>query len=341
MEEISFEESRKIKNALYVDVRSPIEFEEDHIPGAVNLPIFSDDERKEIGTLYKMAGKSDAIKKGTEVGGRRIVDIINTLSAVREREIIIYCARGGMRSAAVASLVNSLGIRALRIRDGYRSYRKMVMERLSAIEIKPAVFVLQGLTGAGKTEILRFIPESVDLEQMAGHRSSIFGGIGLKQNSQKGFETLLLKRLDELEDSEYVIFEGESKKVGNLHIPENIFIQMRRAPAIFIETPIERRIEIIKREYTGFNEDEKILNTVSSLRSKLGNEKTDMLLELYNRGEIDRFIENLLIDYYDSLYRHTLDRLTYIEEIVNNNSEEASRAVIETARRAVAAGKTG
>jgi len=332
MEDITFEESQKIVNPLYVDVRAPVEYNEDHIPGAINLPIFNDEERKEIGTLYKMAGKTDAIKRGSEIGGKRIVDIIKSLTEIKDKEIIIYCARGGMRSGAVASLINSLGIKTYRIIDGYRSYRKMVMDRLSEMTVNPRMFVLQGLTGAGKTEILRLIPNSVDLEAMAGHRSSLFGSIGLKQNSQKRFETLLWLRLEELKNEDFVLFEGESKKIGNLHIPENIFRQMREAPAIYIETPIEKRIEIIRKEYTGFDEDERILKTVNSLKSKLGGEKTDTLVKLYSQGNIDEFIKILLLDYYDSLYRHTLDKFDYIARIENNNSPGASAKVIEAVK---------
>ncbi len=335
MKDISFEESLKIANPLYVDVRAPIEYNEDHIPGAVNLPIFNDEERKEIGTLYKMAGKTDAVKRGTEIGGKRIVEIINSLAEIKDREIIIYCARGGMRSGAVASLINSLGIRVYRIIDGYRSYRKMVMDELSSIKIKPKLFILQGLTGAGKTEILKLLPNAVDLEDMAGHRSSIFGGIGLKQNSQKRFETLLWLRLKELENEPFIIFEGESKKVGNMHIPENIFRQMREAPPIYIETSIERRVEIIKKEYTGFNEDERILKIVNSLRSKLGAVKTDLLISYYNEGNLNEFIKILLLDYYDTLYRHTLDKFKYLARINNTDTAEASEKVLETVKNAL------
>jgi len=335
MEDITFEESQKIPNPLYVDVRAPIEYNEDHIPGAINLPIFNDEERKEIGTMYKMVGKVDAVKRGTEIGGRRIVDIINSLTEIKDKEIIIYCARGGMRSAAVASLISSLGIKTYRIIDGYRSFRKMVMDRLATIEIKPQVFVLQGFTGAGKTEILKITPNAVDLEDMAGHRSSIFGGIGLTQNSQKRFETLLWQRLEELENEQFVLFEGESKKVGNSHIPENIFRQMREAPAIYIETPIERRVEIIRKEYTGFNEDERILRTVNTLRSKLGPAKTDLLVELYNQGNLDEFIKILLLDYYDTLYRHTLDTFKYLARIDNTDTADTSRQVIEVIKKSL------
>ena len=328
MEDITFEESLKITNPLYVDVRAPIEYNEDHIPGAVNLPIFNDEERKEVGTLYKMVGKVDAVKRGTEIGGRRIVDIINSLTEIKDKEIIIYCARGGMRSGAVGSLINSLGIKTYRIIDGYRSFRKVVMDELSTVKIKPKIFILQGLTGAGKTEILKVLPNAIDLEDMAGHRSSIFGGIGLRQNSQKRFETLLWQRLEELKNEAFIVIEGESKKVGNIHIPENIFMQMREAPPVYIETPIERRVEIIKKEYTGFNEDERILKIVNTLRSKLGADKTDALTEFYNQGNLDEFIKILLLDYYDTLYRHTLDKFVYLAKINNNSTLEAAEKVL-------------
>lgn len=333
MEEITFEESQEITNPLYVDVRAPIEYNEDHIPGAVNLPIFNDEERKEVGTLYKMVGREDAVKKGTEIGGRRIVGIINSLAEIKDREIIIYCARGGMRSGSVASLINSLGIKTYRIKDGYKSFRKVVMDSLSTIKIKPELFVLQGLTGAGKTEVLRITPNSVDLEDMAGHRSSLFGSIGLKQSSQKRFETLLWDRLEKLKNEEYVLFEGESRKIGNLHIPENIFTQMREAPAIYIDTSIERRVQIIKKEYTGFNEDERILKTVNSLKSKLGSKKTELLVELYNTGNLDEFIKILLLDYYDTLYRHTLDRMDFLARVTNNDTVETSEKIIEIIKK--------
>lgn len=332
MNEITYEESRKLENPLYIDVRSPAEYAEDHIPGAINLPIFDNEERREIGTLYKMVSREDAVKRGTEIGGKRIGAIIDSIMNYRGRVIVIYCARGGMRSGSVASLVNSLGIKTWRIRDGYKSYRSFVTGFLETVDIKPQVFVLQGLTGAGKTEILEFIENSIDLEAMAGHRSSLFGAIGLEQNSQKSFETRLVTRLCELNNSGYAVIEGESKKIGNLHIPENIFSQMRSAPVIYIDTPIERRVEIIKNEYARFNDHERILGIVFSLTKKLGQKKTDELAELYKTGRIDEFIEMLLVEYYDCLYRYTLDRFEYIAVIKNSNSESAAAEVIAAVR---------
>ncbi|HOP28743.1 MAG TPA: tRNA 2-selenouridine(34) synthase MnmH [Spirochaetota bacterium] len=327
MKEISFEESLTLKDPLYIDVRSPGEFEEDHIIGAVNLPIFDNEERKEVGTLYRMAGRETAVLKGTEIGGRRIGEIINRLSEIKGRDIVIYCARGGMRSGSVAALINSLGIDVYRIKEGYKAYRRYVCDRLSSIKIKPEIFILQGLTGAGKTEIIRIMDNSIDIEEMAGHRSSVFGGIGLKQKSQKFFETLFLSRIDELEHERYVIIEGESRKVGNLHIPDYIFAQMRGGHFIYIDTPLERRISIIRDEYNSFQEHERVVEKVNSLKGKLGSKKADMLVELYNSGRIDEFIEILLLDYYDLLYSHSLNKYEYITRIKNNETAQASEEI--------------
>lgn len=330
MKEISFEESLTLANPLYVDVRSPGEFEDDHIPCAVNLPIFDNDERKEVGTLYKMAGRETAVLRGTEIGGRRIGEIINRLSENKERDIVIYCARGGMRSGSVASLIDSLGIATYRIKDGYKSYRRYVSDRLSVIKIKPEIFILQGLTGAGKTELIKVLENSIDLEGLAGHRSSVFGAIGLAQRSQKFFESEMLRRIGELENAPYVIIEGESKKVGNLHIPDNIFAQMREGHFIYIETPLERRISIIRDEYNSFQEHERVIEIVNSLRGRLGNKKADMLVDLYSSGRIDEFIEILLLDYYDLLYKHSLEKYEYISVIENLDTMQASEEVEKT-----------
>lgn len=336
MNEITYEESREIKDPVYIDVRSPLEYAEDHIPGAVNLPIFDNDERKEVGTLYRVAGREDAMRRGTEIGGKNVGSILNTILGYKEREIVIYCARGGMRSNSVSSLVNSLGIRTWRIRDGYKSYRRYVNSLLESIVIRPRLFVLQGLTGAGKTEILGYIKNSVDLEFMAGHRSSVFGGIGLNPCTQKYFETQLCGRFGELENEEYAVIEGESKKVGNLHIPENIFRQMRNSPVIYIETPIERRVEIIRKEYAKFNEHERVIKTVQSLKNRLGARKVLELTDLYSNGRIDEFIEMLLLDYYDGLYRHTLDRFDYIAVIENRDSEAAAAETVDAVKKYLA-----
>ena len=329
MKDITYEESLKLETPVYIDVRSPGEFQEDHIPGAINLPIFNNEERAEVGTIYRLIGRDKAVVRGTEIGGKRIGDIINALAEYNGRNIVIGCARGGMRSGAVASLLESLGISTFRLQDGYKSYRRYVLGILDNISIKPQVFIIQGLTGAGKTEIIKYIKNSIDIEGLAGHRSSVFGAIGLEQSSQKAFETGFCSGLLQLNNEAYIVLEGESRKVGNLHIPDNIFIQMRQSPAIYIDTPIKRRVEIIKKEYDRFHEHEKVIKIVRSLKRKMSAAKVDKLIDLYTSEKIDEFIEILLLDYYDLLYRHTLDSFDYIAVVKNSNSELAAAEVIE------------
>jgi len=328
MNEILFEESLNLESPVYIDVRSPGEFEEDHIPGAINLPIFNNEERKEIGTIYKAIGRGEAVVRGTEIGGRRIGDIINALSELQGRDIVISCARGGMRSGAVASLLNSLGIKTYKLKEGYKSYRRYVMNMLNSTVINPPIFILQGLTGAGKTEIINLISNSIDIEGLAGHRSSVFGAIGLNQSSQKSFETGFCRDIVRLGNAPYIVIEGESRKVGNLHIPDNIFKQMRRSPAIYVDTPMNRRVEIIKKEYDRFHDHEKVIEIVNSLKYKMSSAKIEKLISLYMSEMVDDFIEMLLCDYYDSLYGHTLKKMNYIAVVKNDDSAAAAASII-------------
>ena len=328
MKDITYEVSLKLDNPVYIDVRSPGEFQDDHIPGSINLPIFNNEERAEVGTIYRLAGREEAVIKGTEIGGKRIGDIINALIEYNGRNIVIGCARGGMRSGSVASLIESLGISTFRLKDGYKSYRRYVLGILNNISIKAQVFILQGLTGAGKTEIIKYIDNSIDIEGLAGHRSSVFGAIGLEQSSQKAFETGFCSGLLRLNNEAFIVLEGESRKVGNLHIPDNIFMQMRQSPAIYIDTPIKRRVEIIRKEYNQFHEHEKVIKIVKSLKNKMSAAKVDKLIELYTSEKIDEFIEILLTDYYDALYGYTLKKMSYIATLVNNDSRETAGQVI-------------
>ncbi len=330
MKEISFGESRSIPDAVYIDVRSPAEFAEDHVPGAVNVPLFDNGERKEIGTLYRSAGREDAIVRGTEIAGGKLKDIIQELMRYREKNILVMCARGGMRSASLASLLDSLGMKVWKIAGGYKGYRRYVIETVAALELPAPLVVLQGLTGAGKTEIIRRVPHSMDLEEMAGHRSSVFGGIDGCQKSQKRFETLIIERIRALGAPPWILVEGESRKIGNLHLPDPLHDVMRESPAILLDTPIERRVEIIFNEYHAHCNDENIPRIVESLTAKLGGKTVDRLIGLYRAGDIRGFIRIMLEKYYDPLYRHSLEKRNYIAVVQNQDTEEAVVRVRES-----------
>ena len=329
LKEITYEESLEIPGAVYVDVRAPVEFAEDHVAGAVNVPLFDDGERKEVGTIYRMSGRDDAILRGTSIVGDKLPDLVGSIMQYRDRTVVLMCARGGMRSASLASLLDSLGMTVCKLRDGYKGYRRHVAAQLASLVLPAPLFVLQGLTGAGKTEIIRKLPFAIDLEEMAGHRSSVFGGIGIEQNTQKRFETLLCDRIRGLGGAPSIVVEGESRKIGNLHLPDALYGIMKQSPSILIDTPIERRVDIIFNEYHRHCTADNIPGIVSSLAHKLGKRNTDLLNGLYRDGNIRDFIRVMLEVYYDPLYRHTIDRKEHLAVIKNLDTDDAVKQVRE------------
>lgn len=328
MNDISYEEARALPNSLFIDVRAPIEFEEDHIPGAVNMPLFDNYEREEIGKIYKLLGKEDAIVRGSEMAGLKIGDIVANIRKIEGRDIVIYCFRGGMRSTSLVSLLESLDFNVYRLKEGYKGYRRYLLKKIDGLEIKPKLFVLHGLTGTGKTEIIRKINNSIDLEDFAGHRSSVFGAIGLKKKTQKMFESLLADRMEKLGDAAYIVAEGESRKIGDLHIPGKFLNAMFNSPGILIEASMERRVDIISNEYSPDINTAEVKKIVNSISGRLGRKNTDLLLEMFGKGDLRGFTELLLKKYYDPLYAHTLDKMNFIAKIENVDSAKTADEVV-------------
>jgi tRNA 2-selenouridine synthase len=329
MKEITYSESLEIPDTIYIDVRAPEEFALDHVAGAVNIPLFDDGERKEVGTIYRMTGRDDAIIRGTAIVGDKLPDLVGSFMQYRDRSIVLMCARGGMRSQSLASLLDSLGLSVYKLRDGYKGYRRHVAEQLASLSLPAPLFVLQGLTGAGKTEIIRKLPFAIDLEEMAGHRSSVFGGIGIAQKTQKRFERLLCDRIRELAGAPGIVIEGESRKIGNLHLPDSLHAIMKQSPTILIDTPLERRVDIIYNEYHRHCNDENIPDIVNGLTPKLGKKNADLLTGLYREGNVREFIRIMLEVYYDPLYRHTLDRKAHLAKIMNLDTDDTVKQVRE------------
>jgi len=329
MNDITYSESLEIPDRIYIDVRAPIEFAEDHVEGAVNIPLFDDSERREVGTMYRAMGRDSAITRGTAIVGGKLPELVGSFMQYRDRNIVIMCARVGMRSGSLAALLDSLGMPVFRLRDGYKGYRRHVAGQLASILLPAPLFVLQGLTGTGKTEIIRKLPYAIDLEGMAGHRSSVFGGIGIAQKSQKRFESLLCYRIRGLAGAPGIVIEGESRKIGNLHLPPSLYELMRCSPSILIDTPLERRVEIIYNEYHEHCTDDNIPVIVTGLTPKLGKKNADLLIGLYRAGNIREFIRIMLETYYDPLYRHTLDRKEHAAIIRNLDTDETVKQVME------------
>ncbi|MBP7585894.1 MAG: tRNA 2-selenouridine(34) synthase MnmH [Spirochaetes bacterium] len=342
MNEISYEDALLLENPIFIDVRAPVEFTADHIPGAINIPLFDDAERAEIGTIYRHRGQYEAVVKGSSYAGAKLDGIVSRVRDITGKgSVIIHCFRGGMRSESLVSLLVSLGIPVRKLAGGYKSYRTYVSGALQRLVVRAPLFVLHGLTGTGKTQILKHIANSIDLEGMAGHRSSVFGGLGLEQNTQKMFESLLLARAGELAGAEFAVIEGESRKIGDLHIPPAVFSALTASPGILITASMETRVRLLLDEYVKCAGEGQVESIVKTLENRIGGKNVIILLELFRDDKLEEFAQFLLEKYYDPLYHHTLKKMEYIAVIDNSDSSVAAVEVESAVRRHLREGNSG
>lgn len=301
-----------------IDVRSPGEYSKANIPGSINLPLFSDEERKIVGTQYKQQGRGTAIKTGLDFFGPRMRKIVEAAESIvgghnakqdeGAKTILVYCWRGGMRSAGIAWLLDLYGFRVYTLAGGYKSFRNWVLQQFD----KSYPFnVLGGYTGSGKTNTLQEFVKAkeavIDLEGLARHKGSAFGGLG-EQPTQEMFENLLALELDfqlsTLEEGKYIWVEDESRRIGKINLPAGIWGSMRTAPLYFLEIPFEERLTFLTEEY-GKKEKEEFVNGIIRINKRLGslNAKNaiNFLLE-DNQRECFR----ILLNYYDKWYEKGL-----------------------------------
>jgi tRNA 2-selenouridine synthase len=305
-------------NYILVDVRSPGEFKEATIRGAINIPLFDDEERKIIGTVYTRESVEKAKRIGLEVASKKLLHIYDEIKELQKNcdKIILFCSRGGMRSGVLGMLLSSLGINTERINEGYKGYRRFVNENLSKLNDSVEYIVLHGNTGVGKTEILKRLEldgfDVLDLEGFANHRGSLLGTVGLGQTtSQKQFETNIYHMLKESKSS-YVFIEAESKRIGNTTIPDFIFEKMKAGIHIFVEADIRFRCDLIIKEYTKYeNSNEEIIECLKRLEKRIGEKNVDRYCELVLKSEYDEVVSELMIKYYDPMYTHGSDKYVY------------------------------
>lgn len=293
---------------LPVDVRSPSEFSAGHIPGAVNLPLFNDTERAEIGTLYKQKGRYDAVLHGLGTAGpkmRNIVeDFVNIQTRQADHTILLHCFKGGMRSHSVKWLLDLAGIDVPVLAGGYKAYRRYVRTIFSK---KYTLVILSGQTGCGKTAVLKELRQKgeqvIDLESLANHRGSVFGGVGRgPQPTTQQFENNLAAELEKMNPEKRIWLENESPLIGTVYLPKPLIDQMRTAPILRISLPVAEREKRILREYGTFNPDE-MEPLIKRLKKFLGNQACNEAIEgLYN-NDLHRTV-SILMAYYDKTYRH-------------------------------------
>ena len=307
---ITIEEALNIKNKLFIDVRSPSEYAEFHIPNSINIPILNDRERHEIGIIHKIDGPVKARRAGLSFVTPKLNNIVDELIKLSDKHfIILYCARGGMRSQSVSHILELVKVPHRLVSGGYKSYRKHILNYLNEYP-KNNVVVLHGLTGVGKTLILNELQKTapvIDIEALANHRGSAFGSVGLgNQPSQKMFESLLFNELVRLQDEPYIIVECESRRTGRLNLPNQMFEQMKNGTHIHTYTTVEKRIERIIAEYgPDIIKIDELANSISKLNRSLGKEKVDYLLDCLKSNKVEELVRILLVDYYDPLYGYS------------------------------------
>ena len=335
-----------LDDATVIDLRSPGEFAEDHVPGAVNVPLFGDRDRALIGTLYRQSSPVAAFDEAKRIVHTRIHELVAAIAAAAEwdcvpreldegvdaltrgglagleralecvpatrlpaRPVVLHCWRGGLRSRSVVALLRALGFdRALVLEGGYRAYRAQVMAELEAFAA-PCTYTLRGLTGVGKTLVLRELERirplwTLDLEELAQHRSSILGAVGLEPVSQRRFESRLCARLAQGR-ARVLVVEGESRKVGDCIVPRRVWSAMATATHFEIVAPLERRIAVLRADYLAHADArDDVARALAFIDERLGLADAESLAARFERGEVEQVVRTLLERYYDPLYRH-------------------------------------
>lgn len=320
-----------------VDVRSPSEFQDSHIPQAVNIPIFTDEERAEIGTLYKQVGQRAAKWRAMEIVSPKLPTLLTEIRKIEEthKKPLLYCWRGGMRSQSIAHFAMMSGLHIQRLDGGYRAYREFIVERIPEMLPERAV-VIYGLTGTGKTDILHNLREAgfpvLDLEGYANHKGSVFGAVGGQTpHNQKTFDALLFEDLQMLSGSPYFIMEGESKRIGHAVQPPELYEKKNNGIHIHVSSSLEARVERIYEQYIQESDEfhqrvefafGKIMKRVKPIEVQ---EEIKARLEQRDYKEIIRL---LIMYYYDPRYDNKIKETIHTELEVNSDSiKEATKEI--------------
>ena len=322
-------------NLPIIDVRSPIEYSHAHIPNAYNVYLFNDEERKEVGTIYKQVGRKEAVLKGLEFVSVRMTEILKSIDEIASNhnntnKILMHCFRGGMRSESVAWLCSSYGYDVYVLEGGYKRYRNYVLD---SFEKDYKIYLLTGRTGSGKTLILKKLKDKgcnvVDLEKLAKHKGSAFGWIDEgEQPSQEQFENNLSYELSKYNKDDILWFEDESLLIGKRAIPKPLFNNMRDAEKIiYLDIPKECRAEYIVNTYGKYSLDD-LRESILKIKKRLGGERLKESLELLDSGKMYECVLNMLY-YYDKAYKLSIneERLVSIE-CNNQNFDEIINLIL-------------
>ncbi|RXQ94942.1 tRNA 2-selenouridine(34) synthase MnmH [Ancylomarina salipaludis] len=324
----------KGKTIPIIDVRTPAEFEQGHIPGAINIPIFTNEERAQVGTKYKRSSKDAAVLLGLELVGPKLAVFVRRAKKIAvEGEILIHCWRGGMRSGSMAWLFETAGLKPSLLVGGYKAYRHHIRE---SFEKPTHLVVIGGYTGSGKTEVLHQLSnlgqQVLDLEGVANHKGSAFGALGqADQPTTEQFENDLAKIWSEFDHTKPIWTEDESHSVGSVWINDALFNQMRKAPLLAIIIPKSERIKRLVKEYACFDID-LLKQMVKKIEKRLGGLRVKRALESLDLEDFAT-VADITLDYYDKAYGHGLDtrktQKVYRLEIEKDEPEANAKFLID------------
>lgn len=297
-----------------IDVRSPGEFAEDRIPGAINLPVLDDAERARIGTLYKQVSSFDAKKVGAALVSRNIAAHLDSHFADKPRGYrpLVYCWRGGTRSGSLTHILQKIGFKAAQLDGGYKAYRRHVVADLERLPAQFDFRIVCGTTGSGKSRLLQALDRAgaqvLDLEALAAHRGSLLGALPDQgQPAQKMFESLVWQALTQFDSERPVYVESESKKIGALRVPEALIQAMRASPCIRLDVPLTARVGLLIEDYAHFLDDPHAIQAqLAHLVPLRGHETVAAWQDLVRQHAWDRLVAALLEDHYDPAYFRSL-----------------------------------
>lgn len=299
-----------------IDVRSPAEFAEDHIPGAINCPVLSDEERAQVGTLYKQVSPFAARKVGGALVARNIAQHLEQKFQDRPQNWrpLIYCWRGGQRSGSMATIFSQVGWNVGQLEGGYKAYRHMVRQQLAELPQRLRFKVLCGPTGSGKSRLLEALAQAgqqvLDLEQLARHRGSVLGALpDQPQPAQKWFDSQLLAELKQFDAARPVYIEAESKKIGLLQLPDALFGAMHDSDCLVLEVPLAERLRFLQEDYNFFlQQPERLVHQLGYLQGRRSNAELQEWADLAYAGRFAELVEQLLTRHYDPLYWSSMER---------------------------------
>ncbi|MBT6040958.1 tRNA 2-selenouridine(34) synthase MnmH [Candidatus Woesearchaeota archaeon] len=317
----------ELTNSVIFDARTKKEFDNHHIPGAIHIPLVNNEEYHNVGYLYKQVSPKVAYDVGFDYIFKNVQEIIEKAKEFKDKNIVVYCARGGLRSKTLVYLLKTQGFNVVQLKEGMKGYRNFVLAELENIKI-PKLIVLQGLAGSRKTALLEKLDNKIDLELCAKHNSSAFGALDHVCNSQKQFLFDLYEQMKKVKDCELVFIEGEARKVGSVEIPKRLWEQMNNSKIIFLDVSLENRSKHFTEEYPSMKKYfMKYVESTNSLKKLISNDMRKQLIEFITANKPFEFWMLILKDYYDPRYEHAFKSITFDKTIDANDFEKTLKVL--------------